>query len=62
MFRLFKLAIAKFVRAEQGVALTEYLVVLGILVGTVIAAVTVFGESLAGAYRSLASFIGSLVP
>ncbi|MDX1782243.1 MAG: hypothetical protein R3256_13135 [Thalassovita sp.] len=62
MYRRFKLAIAKFIRAEDGVALTEYLVVLGILVGAVIAAVTLYGEALAGVYQSFASFIASLVP
>jgi pilus assembly protein Flp/PilA len=43
---------ARFVRDEGGLALTEYLILLGILSAVVIAAVFVFGQNL-GAQWSL---------
>ena len=39
-----------FLRAEAGVGLTEYLVLLGILVGAVIGAVQFLGDSLAAVW------------
>ncbi len=48
-----------FAREEDGVALTEYLVLLGLLVGGVIVAVTTAGDSLASAWNSWAGFFNS---
>ncbi|MBB4186192.1 pilus assembly protein Flp/PilA [Sinorhizobium terangae] len=45
-----------FAREEDGVALTEYLILLGLLVGGVIVAVTTAGDSLAAAWNSWGNF------
>ena len=45
---------------ENGLALTEYLVVLGLLVGGVIAAVLFFGTELASAWNAWGGWVGSL--
>ncbi|MCG5481022.1 Flp family type IVb pilin [Sinorhizobium alkalisoli] len=45
-----------FAREENGVALTEYLVLLGLLVGGVIVAVTAAGASLSTAWNSWGNF------
>lgn len=50
-----------FVREEDGVALTEYLILLGLLVGGVIVAVTAAGDSLSAAWNSWANFFSSSV-
>lgn len=42
---------------EEGLALSEYLVVLGLLIGGVIAAVLVFGENLATAWENWAGWV-----
>jgi len=44
--------IGAFGREEDGVALTEYLILLALLVGGVIIAVTVAGNNLAAAWNS----------
>ncbi len=44
--------IGAFRREEDGVALTEYLVLLALLIGGVIAAVGIAGTNLAGAWTS----------
>jgi pilus assembly protein Flp/PilA len=45
-----------FAREEDGVALTEYLILLALLVGGVIAAVTAAGENLALAWTSWGTY------
>jgi pilus assembly protein Flp/PilA len=44
--------IRAFAREEDGIALTEYLILLGLLVGGVIIAVTNAGDDLEGAWDS----------
>ena len=46
----------KFKQDEDGLALTEYLLLLGLLVGGVIVAVTLFGTNLGNAWNSWAGF------
>lgn len=46
----------RFIADEEGVALTEYLVLLGLLVGGVIAAVVLFGVNLANVWRDWAAW------
>lgn len=48
--------VAAFAREEDGVALSEYLVLLGLLVGGVIAAVTTAGGNLATAWNGWGGF------
>ncbi|MEX0346099.1 MAG: hypothetical protein AB3N20_14335 [Rhizobiaceae bacterium] len=45
-----------FRREEDGIALTEYLVLLGLLIGGVILAVIAAGEDLASAWESWGTF------
>ncbi len=45
-----------FIRDEEGVALTEYLILLGLLIGAVIGAVLAAGVNLASAWQSWGSF------
>jgi pilus assembly protein Flp/PilA len=45
-----------FAREEDGVALTEYLILLALLVGGVITAVTVAGTNLSGAWDQWATW------
>lgn len=47
-----------FRKEEDGLALTEYLVLLGLLVGGVILAVTAFGNGLDNAWDAWATWIG----
>jgi pilus assembly protein Flp/PilA len=54
--------VAAFVRDEEGVALTEYLILLGLLVGGVIGAVTLAGGSLATAWGAWQNFFDGLTP
>ncbi len=49
----------RFTRDEDGLALTEYLVLLGLLVGGVIGAVIIFRTGLAGAWSSWGNFFTS---
>lgn len=49
----------RFVRDEDGLALTEYLVLLGLLIGGVIAAVLVFSGNLSTAWESWGDFFSS---
>ncbi len=44
--------VSAFAREEDGVALTEYLILLALLVGGVIAAVTAAGSNLSSAWES----------
>ncbi len=45
-----------FAREEDGVALTEYLILLGLLIGGVIIAVTTAGDNLAAAWTNWGSW------
>ena len=45
-----------FVKEEDGLALTEYLILLGLLVGAVIASVLIIGTELADAWEDWADF------
>ncbi len=49
-----------FVREEDGIALTEYLILLGLLVGGVITAVLLAGSNLQSAWESWGSFFTSV--
>ena len=48
--------LATFGREEDGVALTEYLILLGLLIGGVIVAVTTAGTDLSTAWTSWSTF------
>ena len=52
--------IKAFVREEEGIALTEYLILLGLLIGGVITAVLVAGTALSNAWNSWSAFFGHL--
>jgi len=45
---------------NEGVALTEYLLLLALLVGAVIAAITAFGGASSAIWAAWASFMGAL--
>jgi pilus assembly protein Flp/PilA len=49
-----------FRKEEDGLALTEYLVVLGLLVGGTIIAVTLFGDNLAEVWTNWAGWVVGL--
>lgn len=49
-----------FAREEDGVALSEYLILLGLLVGGVIAAVTTAGDNLSTAWTNWGNFFLTL--
>ncbi|MER9410409.1 MULTISPECIES: hypothetical protein [unclassified Mesorhizobium] len=49
-----------FAREEDGIALTEYLILLGVLTAAVITAVTLSGTNLAAAWGSWAGFFATL--
>jgi len=53
----FKNLLARFRRDEDGLALTEYVVLLGLLVAAVIVAVNLFGQNLAGVWSQWATWI-----
>ncbi|MBE0454146.1 MAG: Flp family type IVb pilin [Roseovarius sp.] len=44
---------------EDGLALTEYLVLLGLLTATLIGAITLFGDALEGAWGEWTTWIGA---
>jgi pilus assembly protein Flp/PilA len=46
-----------FVKDEDGAALTEYLILLGLIVGGVVAAVTTFGTNLAAVWTAWATWV-----
>ncbi len=48
----------EFRKEEDGLALTEYLILLGLLTGAVIASVILFGDGLAEGWRLWAAWIG----
>ena len=47
----------RFVNDEEGIALTEYLILLGLLTGAVIAAVLIFGRELGLNWQSWATWM-----
>ena len=49
----------RFHSEDEGIALSEYLVVLGLLIGGVIAAVLLFGQQLSLAWSNWANWIGT---
>ena len=51
-----------FLREERGVALSEYLIILGLLVGSIVIAVGLFGTNLGNAFVAFANWIGTLDP
>jgi pilus assembly protein Flp/PilA len=51
-----------FVREEDGVALTEYLILLGLLVGGVIASVSLAGNNLETAWNNWGAFFLTVDP
>ena len=53
-------ALQRFRRDERGLAMTEYLVVLGLLVGGVIGAILFFGEQLEIVWTTWANWLGGL--
>lgn len=53
--------IARFKKEEDGVALTEYLVLLGLLTAALIAAIIAFGGSLTTAWTSWTTWMGNNV-
>lgn len=52
MFALMKTTLARFRREESGLALTEYLILLGLLTAVVITAVVLFGTELGANWTS----------
>lgn len=60
MFYIAKYLVARIRKEEDGVALSEYLILLGLLVGGVIAAVILFGNNLELAWNNWAGWIVSL--
>jgi pilus assembly protein Flp/PilA len=50
----------KFRKEEDGLALTEYLVVLGLLIGGVIVAVEAFGGGLSTVWTNWTTWVGGL--
>lgn len=59
MFAMIEYLKLRFVHDEDGLALTEYLVLLGLLVGGVIAAVIAFSGGLSDAWDSWTGFFTS---
>ena len=51
--------LGKFKKDEDGLALTEYLILLGLLTAAVIAAVILFGGNIATSYDDWAAWIGA---
>lgn len=51
--------IKRFAREEDGLALTEYLILLGLLTAIVIAAVLIYGNNLGVQWEDWADWIGS---
>ena len=58
---MIKNTVARFRKDEDGIALTEYLVLLGLLVAGVIVAVVGFGDELEAAWNSWASWIDTSI-
>lgn len=61
MIKLFcRAAALRFVQSEDGLALTEYLVLLGLLITGIIGAVVAFGNGVTNTYESWALWISGL--
>lgn len=58
MLRLISM-LNRFKRDEKGLALTEYLILLGLIAAAVIVAVTLFGQNLGIQWQNWADWIGS---
>ena len=58
--QMLKAMFGRFRRDEDGLALTEYVVLLGLLTAAVVAAVNLFGTNLAALWSDWASWIESL--
>lgn len=59
MFAMISHLQARFQRDEDGLALTEYLVLLGLLIGGIVVAVTAFGDGLDVAWTSWTNFFSN---
>ena len=53
--------IRRFRAEDEGLALTEYLVVLGLLIGGVIGAVLIFGQNLSAAWTNWGTWIQTML-
>ena len=62
MHKAFSKRMERFRNEEDGVAMTEYLVLLGVLVGAVIASILFYGEQLGGVFVTWATWLGALLP
>lgn len=60
MFIRMKILLDRFRRDEDGLALTEYVVLLGLLTAAVVTAVNLFGTNLAGIWNEWATWIDGL--
>jgi len=49
----------RFVKDEEGIALTEYLILLGLLTGAVIAAVLLFGRELGANWQTWGNWMNN---
>ena len=59
MLMIINTLVARFKREEDGLALTEYLILLGLLVGGVVAAVLLIGGDLSAAWNSWSTWFAS---
>lgn len=60
MLTAVKRSLSKLWSDRSGLALTEYLILLGLLTAAVIAAVLLFGTNLAAAWDGWATWVGAL--
>jgi pilus assembly protein Flp/PilA len=56
MLKFIKTQAVRFTKEEDGLALTEYLILLGLLTGAVILAVVAFGSALANTWNTWGTF------
>ncbi|WP_417733471.1 Flp family type IVb pilin [Roseovarius sp.] len=52
--------VKRFRNEEEGLALTEYMILLGLLTAVVIGAVTLYGENLGDLWQGWAEWLGTL--
>jgi len=52
--------VKRFHSEEEGLALTEYMILLGLLTAVVIGAVTLYGENLGDLWQGWADWLGTL--
>ena len=62
MLQKTKNTLVDFVKEEEGLALTEYLILLGLLVGAVIASIIIIGDELSAAWATWATFFENTDP